>query len=139
MLGLFSGPPEEAPQQPQMTPQELAQHLSSMTPEQLSQMPHALLYQAREYLSPQQQGAISPYEHRAFAREYTQEHPERFMGTAGAVLAYQPYKAFMGARSAPDPAQVYQGLAGVKDGLLKRLKEIQQNVYYRDPFGDSTK
>jgi hypothetical protein len=36
-------------------------------------------------------------------------------------LAYQPYKALMGARSAPSFDQVGHGLLGVGEGLARRL------------------
>jgi hypothetical protein len=98
----------------QLVPQELALKLGSMTPEQLRVLPHSLLYASRQYVPQEQQGAISPYEHRAFTREAVYDNP---------LMAF--------------PAFVKEGLAGIKDGLMQRLEEI--SVKYKDPFGDSTK
>jgi hypothetical protein len=121
----------------QLVPQELALKLGSMTPEQLRVLPHSLLYASRQYVPQEQQGAISPYEHRAFTREAVYDNPLMAFPAFAGVLAYQPYKAVMGARSKPSVAQVKEGLAGIKDGLMQRLEEI--SVKYKDPFGDSTK
>jgi hypothetical protein len=88
---------------------------------QLAQMDHAALYQARSRAPAQMQGLLSPYEHRAFAREATQENPLMALPIAAGTLAYQPYKALMGARSAPSFDQVGHGLLGVGEGLARRL------------------
>jgi hypothetical protein len=88
---------------------------------QLAQMDHAALYQARSRAPAQMQGLLSPYEHRAFAREATQENPLMALPIAAGTLAYQPYKALMGARSAPSFDQVGPGLLGVGEGLARRL------------------
>jgi hypothetical protein len=88
---------------------------------QLAEMDHAALYQARSRAPAQMQGLLSPYEHRAFAREATQENPLMALPIAAGTLAYQPYKALMGARSAPSFDQVGQGLLGVGEGLARRL------------------
>lgn len=101
-----------------MTPKELAALVSSMTPDQLAKLDHATLYAMRSYLQPAMQGAVSPFEHRAFAREATQENPLMALPIAAGTLAYQPYKMLMGARSAPSMDQVGQGLLGVGEGLL---------------------
>lgn len=106
-----------------MTPRELAAALSQMGPQDLSRVDHATLYQARQYVSPEQQGQISPYEHRAFAREATAENPLMGLPIAVGTLAYQPYKMAMGARSGASLDQVGQGLTGVGEGLWQAFQD----------------
>lgn len=100
-----------------LTPQKLARGLLSFSPEQLANMDHATLYQAREYAPPEHQGLLAPYEHRAFAREATAENPLLGPAIVASILPYQAYKAFNGARSAPSWDQVGQGFLGVGEGL----------------------
>jgi hypothetical protein len=100
-----------------MTPQELARMLDHIPPQELARLDHATLYGARGYLPSDKQGRLSPYEHRAFAREATNENPLLALPIAAGTLAYQPYKAIFGARSAPSFSQVGQGLLGVGEGL----------------------
>lgn len=107
-----------------MTPQQLAAALGSLTPDQLGQIDHATLYAARQYVPAAQQGQISPYEHEAFAREAVTENPLMALPITAGVLAYQPYKWLMGARSAPSMDQVTQGLLGVGQGLRNRFSAL---------------
>ena len=102
-----------------MTPQQRALGLLSLTPEQLSELDHATLYQARAYLPKEHQGLLAPYEHRAFAREAVGENKLMALPVAAGAMLYQPYKALMGARSKPSLNQLAQGLLGVKDGLMR--------------------
>lgn len=120
-----------------LSPQQLASMYLEMTPEQLSQVDHASLYQAREHLPRQFQDMIAPYEHGAFAREATYENPLMALPIAVGTLAYQPYKALMGARSAPDLQQVKEGLKGVRDGLVKKLLDQFEPAAFQDPFPPS--
>lgn len=104
------------------TPDEIAALLTSLTGEQLGKMPHALLYNAREKVPMEQQGLISPYEHRAFAREAVTENLLLAPAIAAGTLAYQPYKMLMGkSRSGPSMDQVLQGFIGIGEGLANRL------------------
>jgi hypothetical protein len=103
-----------------MTPQDIARGLLQMSPEQLSQLDHATLYAARQYIPKEQQGLLAPFEHRAFAREAVGENKLMALPVAAGAMLYQPYKAIMGARSKPSLNQLAQGLLGVKDGLLGR-------------------
>lgn len=100
-----------------LTPDILANTLMDLGKDQLAQLPHALLYQARERVPREQQGFISPYEHRAFSREVVQENPLMAISLLAAIPAYQGYKAIMGARSEPSLDQVLQGYAGIGDAL----------------------
>lgn len=101
-----------------MTPKEIAASLASLTPQKLGSMDHASLYSARQYVPREMQGMISPYEHRAFAREATQENPLMALPIAAGTLAYQPYKILKGqSRSGASLDQVVQGVAGVGEGL----------------------
>lgn len=106
-----------------MQPRDLAAALGSYTPQQLGAMDHATLYSARQYVPKDQQGDISPYEHRAFAREATAENPLLGLPIAVGTLAYQPYKMLMGARSGASLNQVGQGLTGVGEGLWQAFQE----------------
>lgn len=95
-------------------------------------MDHSLLYAARGYLPKDQQGMISSYEHRAFAREATKENPLMALPIAAGTLAYQPYKMITGqARSAPSLDQVGQGLTGVGEGLWGAFQEALQSMQSR--------
>jgi hypothetical protein len=100
-----------------MSPQQLAAVFKTLSPGQLAQIDHATLYDARQYIPQNEQGLISPYEHRAFAREATAENPLMALPIAAGALLYQPYKALFGARSAPSMNQLGQGLLGVGEGL----------------------
>ena len=100
-----------------LTPDILANTLMDLGKDQLAQLPHALLYQARSRVPREQQGFISPYEHRAFSREVVQENPLMAISLLAAIPAYQGYKAVMGARSEPSLDQVLQGYAGIGDAL----------------------
>lgn len=101
-----------------MTPQELARVVEHIPSRELAKLDHATLYAARGYLPPDKQGWLSPYEHRAFAREATNENPLLALPIAAGTVAYQPYKALFGARSAPSFNQVGHGLLGVGEGLF---------------------
>lgn len=100
-----------------LTPDILASTLMDLSKDQIAQLPHALLYQTRERLPREQQGFISPYEHRAFSREVVKENPLMAISLLAAIPAYQGYKAVMGARSEPSLDQVLQGYAGIGDAF----------------------
>jgi len=112
-----------------MTPEQIAASLSSLSPQQLGSMDHASLYNARQYVPREQQGDISPYEHRAFAREATQANPWLALPIAVGTLAYQPYKLLTGqARSGASLNQVGQGLRGVGEGLWSAFQDQMQST-----------
>lgn len=103
-----------------MTPQELAHVIQGMSDEQLSELPHWMLYDAREYLPKNEQDRIAPYEHRAFARESVGDNPLMALPVAVGTMAYQPYKMLTGqSRSGASFNQMGQGLMGVYEGLTK--------------------
>ena len=115
-----------------MTPREIAESLNSLGPQQLAALDHASLYAARDYVPKDQQGIISPYEHRAFAREATTENPWMGLPIAAGTLAYQPYKMLMGqSRSGASLDQVGQGLAGVGEGLWAAFQNQTQSIQNR--------
>lgn len=115
-----------------MTPQQIAASLSQFSPAQLGGMDHASLYNARRYVPKDQQGDISPYEHRAFAREATQENPLLALPIAVGTLAYQPYKMLTGqSRSGASLNQVGQGLLGVGEGLWGSFQEGMRSISNR--------
>jgi hypothetical protein len=94
-------------------------NLDDLTPEQLSQLDHATLYQMRARAPQQMQGLLSPYEHQAFAREAVGENPLLALPIAAGTFAWPLYKSlFSPGRSAPSFDQVKAGLLGVKQGLL---------------------
>jgi len=65
------------------------------------------------------QNAIAPYEHRAYAREFSNtpmEGVQNFLST----LAYTPFKTVVGSsRSDPSFKEMGQGLIGIYEGLRK--------------------
>lgn len=99
------------------TPKEVAAVLDQISDDVLSTMPHALLYQAREYAPKEKQARLSKYEHRAFAREAVTENPLMAIPLAAGVPAYQIYKTLLGARSKASVSQVTEGLTGIGEGL----------------------
>jgi hypothetical protein len=101
--------------------QQQAMGLLSLTPEQLAAMDHATLYNARAHIPQEQQGLLAPYEHRAFAREATQENPLLALPIAAGTLAYPFYKQFSPGRSPASLSQVGQGLTGVGEGFYNRM------------------
>lgn len=113
----------EAGIQEELTPKELAAMLEGGETPDLSSLPHSLLYSARQYIPKELQGKVSPFEHRAFAREAVGENPLMALPIAVGVPAYQAYKAIVGARSAPSLSQVGQGLLGIGEGLLSSLRK----------------
>ena len=115
-----------------MTPKEIADSLQALSPQQLAGLDHASLYAARQYVPREQQGDISPYEHRAFAREATTENPWMGLPIAAGTLAYQPYKMLMGkSRSGASLDQVGQGLLGVGEGLWGALQNQTKSIQNR--------
>ena len=120
-----------------LSPQQIAATLRSFSTEQLGGMDHASLYSARQYVPKEQQGDISPYEHRAFAREATQENPWMGLPIAAGTLAYQPYKMLTGqARSGASLNQVGQGLLGVGEGLWGAFQNQMQSISNRTTSTD---
>lgn len=112
-----------------MTPRELAAQLASYRPEDLAKMDHATLYMARAYAKPEQQNILSPYEHRAFAREATRENPLMALPIAVGSLAYQPYKILKGqSRSSASLDQVGQALVGVGEGSWGALQDGMRSI-----------
>lgn len=98
--------------------QEIADALLSLSSGDLAQIPHALLYSARAKVPREQQNMISPFEHRAFAREATMENPLMALPIAASIIPYQLYKAIDGrSRSKPSLDQVLQGFIGVGEGI----------------------
>lgn len=115
-----------------MTPKEIAASLASLTPQQLGSMDHASLYSARQYVPMEMQGKISPYEHRAFAREATQENPLMALPIAAGTLAYQPYKILKRqSRSGASLDQVVQGMTGVGEGLWGAFQDQMSAIQTR--------
>lgn len=105
----------------------IAQALLSLSGNDLAQIPHALLYSARAKVPRDQQNLISPYEHRAFAREATMENPMMALPIAASVIPYQLYKAIDGSsRSTPSIDQVLQGFLGVGEGLFGAVKNTMR-------------
>jgi hypothetical protein len=99
-----------------------AQGLLGLSPEELAKLSHAALYMARANAPQEQQNQLAGYEHRAFAREATQENPLMALPIAAGSLAWPFYKSLMSpGRSDPSFSQVGQGLLGVGEGVSNRL------------------
>lgn len=107
-----------------ITGQQVADLLTSLTGTQLQKLPHAALYSARSKVPKEQQNLIAPAEHRAFAREAVTENPLMAVSLAAGIPTYQLYKMLMGARSGPSMDQVTQGFAGIGDGLSQTLQDL---------------
>lgn len=121
-----------------MTPREIAASIASLQGTDLSKMGHADLYAARAYTPAEYQNKISSYEHRAFAREATQENPLLALPIAAGTVAYQPYKMLKGqSRSGASLAQVGQGLVGVGEGLWGAFQD-QMNAIASHTKGTGT-
>lgn len=91
---------------------------------QLAKMSHSDLYQMR-FQQPDKQDLLSPYEHRAFAREWATENPVMAgLSLPFAIPAYALYKSagFGNSRSNPGIDQVIQAYKGLGEGLLGHFK-----------------
>lgn len=115
-----------------MSPQEIAASLRDMNPNDMATMNHSDLYIARGMIPSDLQNKISPYEHRAFAREATRENPLLALPIAAGTLAYQPYKMLKGqSRSGASWNQIGHGLLGVGEGLWGPFQEQMQSIQNR--------
>lgn len=107
---------------------ELVKQLLTLPEEELAQMGHSELLQARSVAGRDDKDAqkkLSAAEHRAFTREYTEENPLAAPGLALMTALYQPYKMLKeGSRSEASLDQALSGLVGVKEGLGKALRGI---------------
>jgi len=87
--------------------------------EEMASMPHSSLYQMRSRLPDREmQRVVAPYEHRAFAREWTQKNPLNALSLIPAIPGYQLYKMFTDqSRSGVDFNQIGEGYKGIGEGL----------------------
>lgn len=109
-----------------LTPEGLAKGLLEISDDVLATLPHALLYQAREYAPPELQNRLSKFEHRAFAREVIPENPLMALSLPLAIPGYQAYKTVAGkSRSQPSIEQALQGLVGVGEGVKALIAGIK--------------
>jgi hypothetical protein len=104
---------------------ELVDAVINLPPEELSKTDHASLYTARAHAPADKQNELAGAEHRAFAREATQENLAMALPILLATLAYQPYKVLTGGgRSNASLDQAMQGIAGVGDGVSQRIEQL---------------
>lgn len=99
---------------------------------EMEKMSHSELYLARQKAkTPEEQKHIAPYEHRAFAREYTAENPVTgAIGLAAAIPLYQAYKAVgSDSRTGVQMQQVGEGYKGIGEGLSKAIVEPWKRVW----------
>jgi hypothetical protein len=96
--------------------------VANWTPDQMAKMSHADLYNARRGQAQVMQAMLAPYEHRAAAREATQQDPMMALSYGVAAPGYQIYKAlgFGDSRSGADLNQLKQAYIGIIEGLLNR-------------------
>jgi hypothetical protein len=94
---------------------ELAKLLASGP---IGDMSHADLYRLRGLSPPEAQPGIAPLEHRAFAREFTQEHPVLGAGMPIAALGYWMGKrsGLIKSRTPADMDQVFGAVQGTLQG-----------------------
>ena len=102
-----------------MTPQQLAELVKTgqISPDQLNAMDHALLYSARRFAPQEAQSTLAEPEHRAFAREATEENLSMALPIAVGSVLYPAYKALSPGRSPASLGQVTGGLKGVGEGI----------------------
>lgn len=108
---------------------ELVEKLLTLPEDELAQMGHSELLQARKVAGRNNQAAqdkLSAAEHRAFAREYVSENPSAALPLAVMTPVYQLSKMmkFGNSRSNPSLDQAASGLTGIKEGLAKAIKGI---------------
>lgn len=91
------------------------------TEDELSKMPWLDLMELRSKLkSKEDQNAVAPFEHRAYAREQAAEGAYPALQQAVGSVFYTPVKAVTGgSRSDPSFREIGQGLLGVLEGLAK--------------------
>ena len=86
---------------------------------------HATLWRMRREAQDRElQNLLAGYEHRAFAREATADNPWMALPIATATPLYQ-FAKLLGttdSRSPPSWGQMGQGLLGVGEGLLQRVR-----------------
>lgn len=92
-------------------------------------MTHAQLVQLRASIPPDdpRQNEIAPYEHQAFAREWTQDSPVIApLSLAFAIPAYAAAKALgiEHARSKPSIASILAGYKGIGQGLASTIRRL---------------
>jgi hypothetical protein len=73
-----------------------------------------------------EQDRIAPYEHRAWAREYTKENPEAILVTPAMSVAYNVLKALgmQSGRSDPSAKAILEGTKGSIEGLGGYVREL---------------
>lgn len=75
---------------------------------------------------PLAQKFLAPYEHQAFAREYTEESPGRAIGLLGAIPGYQLAKllGMMQSRTGSGDAlnQMQSGFRGMGEGFINLMQ-----------------
>lgn len=91
-------------------------------------MTHAQLLMLRNSLPPNdpRQAILAPYEHQAFAREYTEDNP--ITGPLGLSVAIPAYAAakllgLQHARTGPSIASILAGYKGVGQGLASVINK----------------
>lgn len=95
--------------------------------EQLTSMSHADLLKAREGVTDQaEQNRLAGFEHRAFARERTEENPANAVGLAAAIPTYAAAKTVgvMKGRSETSVSQMAQGYKGIGEGLANKAESF---------------
>lgn len=104
------------------------------TQDELATMDHATLYTLRTRNEGNRDvfALLAPFEHRAFAREATEENPALAVPIALATPLYAGAKAMGLMRdggNATDPSmkQVGYGLAGVGEGLARKARGLINN------------
>lgn len=84
-----------------------------------------LLNARRSATTKEEQNAISPYEHRAYARETVAEDPLMAISIGVATPAYQAAKVVgaIGSRSDASLSQIKEGFVGIGEGLALAAKK----------------
>lgn len=108
-------------------------NLNMLTDEDLAKMRFVHLETLRDhYTSQEDQNRLSPFAHRAYAREVGTENPLLGYGSAVAAPVYQALKQFEEpglSRSQPSWNQTRQGLIGAGEGMYAGIQNAAQNMY----------
>ena len=97
-------------------------------------MTHAQLVSLRDALSPTdpQQDVLAPYEHQAFARQWTEDSPVLApLSLTFAIPAYSAAKALGLERGRSDASwnEMLSGYRGMAEGIAHNMQPVVGNLY----------